>query len=278
MKKLSLYLAGVLFAALCSFSLSTEQEAPIFEESAEGFREMDNSAFKEGEKLKFKLHYGWINAGTAELGIEERLSTLNDRNCYRIIGTGKTKKSFDLFFTVRDRYETFIDVESIMPWRFVRDVNEDGYIIKRDISFDQINNTAQCKFDKTNTLYDLPSNVQDMISSFYYARCAIDFTDIQVGDFYIIPIFMDYEMYPLRITYTGKENVKTSAGKFRCLVFKPAVQEGRIFEDDEDLTIYVSDDANKMPVQVKADVLIGSIKLSLTDFSGMRNPINSLIK
>jgi hypothetical protein len=186
-------------------------------------------------------------------------------------------KSFDLFFTVRDRYETFIDVKSIMPWRFVRDVDEDGYIIKRDITFDQVNNTAECKFDETRTVYDLPSNVQDMMSSFYYARCAIDFTDLEVGDFYIIPIFMDYELYPLRITYTGKENVKTSAGKFRCLVFKPAVQEGRIFEDDEDLTIYVSDDANKMPIQVKADVLIGSIKLSLTDYSGTRNPVNSRI-
>jgi hypothetical protein len=241
------------------------------------YRKVSNSAFAEGERLKYKLHYGWINAGVAELRIKDNPVIVNGRECLHIVGIGQSINSFDMFYQVRDTYQTFIDKESIIPQRFIRDVDEDGYIIKRDIHFDHLDQTATCDFDKSDTVYNLPYAIQDMVSSFYYARCLIDYENISKGDYYSIPIFMDYEIYPLHIKFLGREQVKTKLGKFNCLVFKPAVQEGRIFNDDEDLTIYVSDDDNKIPIMVKADILIGSIKLSLLEYENLKNPLSSLV-
>ena len=251
--------------------------APESKPEVHDYRKVENSAFAEGERLKYRLHYGWINAGVAELEIQEESVKVNGRECLHVVGTGESISSFDIFYKVRDKYQTFLDKESILPQRFIRDVDEDGFIIKRDIDFDHLDQSATCAFDNSDTVYDLPYGIQDMLSSFYYARCLIDFENINIGDYYSVPVFMDYEIYPLHVKFLRKEVVKTRLGKFNCLVFQPAVQEGRIFNDEEDLTIYISDDANKIPIMVKADILVGSIKLSLTDYDKLKNPLNSQI-
>jgi hypothetical protein len=57
----------------------------------------------------------------------------------------------------------------------------------------------------------------------------------------------------------------------------PVVMKGRVFKNEEDLTVYVSDDDNKIPLQIKANILIGSVKMTLTDYSGLKNPMTSKI-
>lgn len=269
-----LLIATLLFSSLSFGFDAIPAEGDIMPQK---LRAVKNTAFKTGETLKFKLHYGFINAGYAELKIQEKIKTINNRKCFHIVAHGKTASSFDWFYRVRDRYESYIDTEGIMPWKFIRDVNEDGHIIKRNIDFNQYKETANCKYDTEKRTFKNPAYVQDVVSGFFYARCIIDFDKLKIGTYYTIPVFLDYELYPLKIKYTGKETVKTPAGKFRCLKFKPGLQEGRIFKDEEDMTIYVSDDKNKIPIQVKADVLFGSVKLTLTEYKNLKNKTSSKV-
>ena len=117
-----------------------------------------------------------------------------------------------------------------------------------------------------------PEFVQDMVSSFFYAR-TLDYSNAKPGDIFTITTFVDNEIYPLKIKYKGTEEVKMREGKFRCMRFVPVVQEGRIFKTEEDMSVWITDDKNKIPILVQSKILVGSIKMEMVEYEGLRNPI-----
>lgn len=229
-------------------------------------RKVKNEAFRQGEVLKFRIHYGLFDAGEATLEVKEELQKFGGRDCYHMIGNGKSVGAFNWFFKVRDRYESIIDREAMVPWLFIRRVNEGGYIINQNVSFNHFTDSA--KSEKATIL--IPENTQDLISSFYYAR-TLDFSQAKEGDVFQISGYLDDAIIPLNLKFIGRETIDSKKGKFRCIKLRPMLQEGRIFKDKEDMTIWVSDDKNKIPIRVQTDILIGSIKMDLVDFSNLAN-------
>lgn len=237
-------------------------------------RSVDNNAFKPGEYLKYRIHYGIINAGVAELMVKD-VTTKNDRPVYHMVGLGRSVGMAEWFFRTRDRYESFIDTQAMVPWEFIRDVDEGGYIIQRHLVFNHYDNTAKdLKLDK-NKSFSIIDNAQDMLSTFYYARC-LPTEGLKVGQELPVNMFLDHEDFSFRLRYLGSENVKTEMGKIRCKKFVPVVQEGRVFRDEEGLTLWVTDDANKIPVRLEAELAVGSVKMDLVDYRNTRHPINFL--
>ena len=229
-------------------------------------------AFRAGEKLKYRLHYGWVDAGIATLEVKEAKSgPVNGNGLLHMVGEGKTTGAFDWFYKVRDRYETYFDTSEKRPAAFIRRVNEGGFIINRDYIFDHAKQEVQTEKGKFST----PEDVQDMLSSFYYLRC-IDFTKAKKGDLFQVNAFMDYEMYPFQVKYLGTEKVKVDAGEFNCYKFVPVVQKGRVFKDEEDLKVWITADQNKIPVLAQAEVLQGSIKMELVSYKGINSRLAKL--
>ena len=232
------------------------------------YTKVSNQAFKRGEKLNYRVHYGFIDAVTASIEITEEQKKFGDRNTFHVIGTGKSRGTFDFFFKVRDRYESYIDEEALIPWYFGRRVNEGGYKIIQDYVF---NHAARKVTDHGNT-YTIAENTQDMISGFFLAR-TMNLGEAKVGQIFTVPTIVDGAMYNLQIKFKGKETIKTSLGKIQCLKFVPVVQKGRIFKHEEDLVVWLSDDKNHIPVRAKAEILFGSIKVDLVSYSGLMNPM-----
>ena len=243
--------------------------------SSEGqkvLRSIQNDAFKPGEKLHFRLHYGLLNAGEATLEIMPETKKFGPRECYHMIGTGRTTGAFDWFFKVRDRYESVIDKDAIIPWLFVRRVKEGGYTKNQNVSFNHYMDSAK---SETATIA-IPEYTQDLISAFYYAR-TIDFSTAKEGDIFPITGYLDDEIMPLNIKYLGKEKIKSEIGWINCIKFRPMLAEGRVFKEDEDMTIWVSDDKNRIPVRVQTEILIGSIKMDLVKYENLVNDL-ALVK
>lgn len=231
-----------------------------------------NIAFKEGEVLTYRMHYGAMNAGMAVLEVKPDLIEVNGRKVYHIVGNGFTIGSADWFFKVRDRYETYMDKDALLPWLFVRRVDEGGYKFSQDYSF----NHYTKKVDIGNgEKYDIPLGVQDMVSAFYSAR-NLDLSNAKEGDTYSLDCFVDKELWPLKIRFLGKEEIKTDIGKFRCLKFVPIVQKGRVFKKDEDLLVWISDDLNHIPMRAQAKVIVGSIKMDITAVKNLANPCSKI--
>ncbi len=236
------------------------------------FRKVNNTAFQPGEVLKFRLHYGFINAGIGELRIKEGTVRMANKDCWHIVATGRSINSFDWFYKVRDTYESYIDKEAIMPWAFARDVYEGGYVFKDFYQFDHY----QKKVTTKGVEHKVPLGVQDIVSSFYYAR-TIDFTNAQKGDIFEVPMFLD-ELHNFKFKFLGRFTLKTETGTYKVMKFMPVVMKGRVFKSDEDLIVYVSDDANKIPLEIKANILVGAVRMSLTGYEGLRNPMTSKIR
>ncbi|MBL7924925.1 MAG: DUF3108 domain-containing protein [Bacteroidia bacterium] len=251
-------LTTLAFMAALPFLAATQPHLP----------KVENKAFGPSEVLEYRVHYGFIDAGTARLEVDPILKNLGGRTCYRVVGTGKSVGAFDWFFKVRDHYESYIDSEAMVPWLFIRRIEEGSYSKKQNVSFNHFRSTATSE-KKTITT---PGQVQDLISAFYYSR-TLDFTNAAVGDTFLIHTYLDDEVFPMVIKYTGKEKIKTKAGTFRCIVFKPYLLEGRVFKEKEGMTVWVTDDKNRIPVRAQADILVGSIKMDLTKYSGLSNPI-----
>jgi hypothetical protein len=238
-------------------------------------RTIKNEAFKEGEMLKYRVHYGLISAGEAVLEVKSDNQYFASRPTWHIVGTGKSVGMFNWFFKVNDRYETYIDRQAMVPWMFIRRIDEGGYTIHEDVVFDPFKKTATSDAkrnyrDPVKGTFTVPDDIQDMVSAAFYAR-TLDFTNATIGQIYPITAFIDNEVVPMNIKFIGRETISTRKGDFRCLMFRPLLQEGRIFKEKEDMTVWVSDDKNKIPIRAQTDILIGSIKMDLIDFSGLAN-------
>lgn len=269
MKLLSLLFPILLFP----FQGFTPQDSFVTDEGLEEkvLRELSNDAFKSGEYLKYRIHYGFINAGIAELSIDGK-TTRSGRDVYRMVGKGRSVGMAEWFFKTRDTYETYIDAKSIVPWEFVRDVNEGGYVIKRHLMFDHYNNQVRDVDSKKAKHYKVPDNVQDILSAFYYARC-VDTRTMKPGDVIPIEMFLDYEVFNFQLKYLGVETMESEWGKIDCKKFIPLVQEGRVFAEEEGLTLWVTDDANKIPIRLEAELAVGSIKMDLVDYRNNRHAL-----
>ena len=237
------------------------------------FKSVRNDAFTTSEVLEYRVHYGPFSAGEARLEVMPEITTFGNRRVYHVVGTGKSTGAFDMFFKVRDRYESFIDSQSIIPWYFIRRVNEGGYLINQNVTFNHFQNKAISE----KATISVPEQVQDLISAYYYAR-TINFDTLKLNDIVPMHTYLDDEVINLNLRYLGKEKIKTGMGTFNCIKFIPVLLVGRVFKDDDDMTIWVTDDKNRIVVRAQADVLVGSIKMDLKTFSGLANPLLAKVK
>jgi hypothetical protein len=262
-----------LFFGLSLISLTAQSNDSQLPNPETGqLRKLTQTAYQTGEKLQYKIGYGLINAGTATLAIKD-ISTKKGRPAYHVVGTGRSVGMAEWFFRTRDRYETFIDTEALVPWEFIRDVDEGGYLKNHHLIFNQFTQQVKDLKHPEKGTFSYPPYAQDILSALYYAR-AYNTQNMKAGDTRTFTIFLDHEQFPFQLKLMERKVVKTKFGKIKCLALRPVLQEGRVFEDEESMTIYVSDDANKIPILIESELLVGSIKVELTYYQGLRNPIS----
>lgn len=234
---------------------------------------ISNIAFKRGERIEYHVGYMWMDAGTAVLTITNEEKVYYGKKTFHVVGTGTSDGMFDWFFKVRDKYESYIDEKTIVPYDFIRRVDEGGYKLEQDVLFNQINNKAVSR----KGTYDVPPCIQDIFSAFYYSRC-LNYDTLEVGDETEIITFLDDEIFSMKIKYTGDETIKIPLGTFKCQKFVPLLQEGRVFKEKEGMTIWMSADKNHIPIRVQAELLVGSVKIDLTKYTGLLYPISEVKK
>lgn len=237
-----------------------------------GFAPQKERAFDVGEWFKFNVHYGFVNAGYATLTVKEDVRA--GKKVFHAIGQGYTTGITKVFFKVEDNYESFFDKETGHPYQYVRKINEGGYKKHEVGFFNDDNNTINVKDykNKTDKSYNTPEHVQDILSTFYYLRNYPTIDKLKVGEAVEIQMFFDGEVTKFRLKYLGNQDLDTKFGTIPCMIFRPYVQAGRVFKEQESLTVWISNDDNKIPVSIKASLAIGSLKADLEAFKGLKYP------
>jgi len=233
------------------------------------FRTIENKAFKEGEKLTFDLNYGFVTAGVAVMQIP-RIKRISGREAYHINFEVNSVPSFDWIYKVRDRYESYIDVEGLFPWRFEQHIREGGYTRDFSAFFDQRKGKARTSEGE----YEIPIYVNDIISAFYLAR-TFDYSEMEVGDMIYMQNFYKDKVYDLKVKYRGKETIEVPVGTFDCIIVEPLVKEGGLFKHDGDIIIWLTDDDLKMPVKVRTKIVIGHVEALLSGYDGLAGELKS---
>jgi len=242
-----------------------------------------NEAFVVGEKLTYEAYYNWgfiwVNAG--EVLFEVKEAVFNQTPAYHFYSFGKSKPNYDWIFTVRDTYQSWVNKKTLKPLKFERNVLEGSFNAQDVYRFDDDNNEVlvevkNSSYSKKDTLA-IGDCTLDVLSMIYFTR-NVDFSGLKAGQKVPISMLIEDKVYELFLRYQGKEQVEIKDGQaFNCAKFSVLLVEGTLFAGGEDMTVWVTDDQNKVPVLVEAKILVGSIKAYLLTYKGLRHPMKALV-
>jgi hypothetical protein len=238
-----------------------------------------NNTFQAGEEFVFEIYYNWnfvwLSAGEVVFKVED------EGDQYHLSAHGTTYRNYEWFFKVRDKYDSYVDKESLLPSVSIRDILEGKYTLYDEITFDNEKKVAKSFRGKTKetaelTEYPIESCMHDILSIVYFSR-NLDFDNMETGEHFPIKIFVDKETWPLQVTYKGKEKKKRikGMGKFKVIQFSPEVISGNVFREGTEMNVYVSDDKNKLPLLIESPVSVGSIKAVLKSYKGLRHEMTA---
>lgn len=225
--------------------------------------------FQPGEELTYLLHYGFINGGKASITVDE--TYYRGQKVYHATASGWTTGVADRMFKVKDIYQSFFDPRTGMPLKAIRDINEGKYKYYNEVIY---NRAESVVYSKRKGTIKVSPDIMDIVSAFFYLR-RLNMSQVKKGDIITINTYFGDEEYPFIVRYRGKEVIKCkAAGKISCHKFAPVTEVGRVFETEDDMLFWLSDDRNMIPVRVSFDMWVGSIKCELIDYSNIKYSLN----
>ncbi|MCK9202866.1 MAG: DUF3108 domain-containing protein [Bacteroidales bacterium] len=244
-----------------------------------------HDVFQDGEKVTYTVSYNWgpvwVNAGEVTFSAGQEL--YKGKDTYHLKASGKTFTSYDLLFKVRDYYDTWVDPVNMQSIDFRRYIYEGGYTLLNTLNFNYSNHSiiSNTKTDnnpqRTDTVRLMPCSY-DMLAAIYYTR-SIDLSSLKPEEKRNVKVYIDDGYYDIAIRAIGKEMVENTDGKkYHCIKFAVKMVQGTIFRGDEDVIVWVTDDANKIPIYIEAKIIVGVIKAYLKDATGVRNPMKALVR
>lgn len=261
-----LFFAFVL--SLCSFMESSEVKRTTH-------------PFSQGEIVTYRLHYGMFNAGTGTVYIDDKIHTVNDKPCYKMNIYGKTIGSFKAIMKIKDTWRTYADTSTLAPQRFYRNISENKYKLKETSFFKpdkKIVNVHKERKGKTNIKsYPVPDNVHDLVSAYFFLR-DLDYAGMKVGDKRAVNVFFEDTVYNFKIEYRGKAVVKTKLGKINAFKIRPLMPDQSLFDGEDSILFYISDDKNKLPLKVRAKMFVGAVECDIVATQGLKHPLNKVKK
>lgn len=229
--------------------------------------------------LQYKVHYGLINAAEATIEVDGNLHRVNERPCFKASVTGRTTGSFDVFLRIRDTWRTYIDTTTILPQRFFRNIEENNYRRRETVDFDHVKHMAAVERhgkDKNKVkrgTYKIPNNVQDIVSGFYYLR-TLSYDQRRIGEVIRVQGFFDEDVFSMDVIYKGRETVETKAGTIRAIKLVPKMPSNKLFKGENAISVYLSDDRNKIPVLIQAEMFVGAVKVDMYKYQGLKSRLN----
>ena len=236
-------------------------------------------SFARGERLEYKVNFGFFNIGEAEMIIDDKFYRVNGRECYKVDVYGKTTGMVDWVANVNDHWGAYVDSSALVPHISYRKIREGKYKKDEVVRFDHRVNLIEAKVKNKKTgefkepqIYVAPVGIRDMLAGYLYLR-TINFDSLNKGDIFTLTGFFEDEFYELNIRYRGKEKIKTKAGKFKAIKLEPVMPENELFDGEDSILAWVSDDENKIPLKIQAKMFIGNTGVELKNFHKVKNPL-----
>jgi hypothetical protein len=239
----------------------------------DAYRRVSQTSFGTGEHLEYRVHYGMFNAAEASVDVSPQVQYINGRPCYKINVVGTTLGAFSWFAKIRDQWQSWLDTSAIVTQKFYRNIKENDYKKIETTLFDHTANTATVTDENGTKTYTVANNIQDAISGYFFLR-TVEFDKLKAGDLIEMPTFFENKVYKMKVKYRGKDSIKTKFGKIKTLRMTPVMPDNQLFKGENSIRIWVSDDANRVPVKVEVDLWVGALVMELRTYQGARNAVS----
>ena len=248
----------------------------------EVYTDVSNDSFFKGEKLEYKVSFGIFSIGEAEMVIQDNFYRVNHRDCYKIDVYGKTTGMVDWVAKVDDHWGAYVDSAALVPHISYRNIKEGNYRKNEVTRFDHRSNQIETKVMDKKTgeykepnYYYAPEDIRDMLAGFLYMR-TMDFSTMKKNDVFTVKGFFEDTFYELDVRYKGTEKIKTKAGKFKAIKLAPIMPDNKLFDGEDSILVWLSNDKNKVPLKIEAKMFIGSTGVELSGYHNLRNEINKI--
>lgn len=241
--------------------------------------------FAAGEQLEYQAYYNWgfIWLDAARVQFSVRDSVIGKKPVFLFLSSGRSLDEYDWFFKVRNRYSSAADCETLSPMLFSRNTLEGDYKAEEDYRFDQSLKKVYIKSENSDEPFSIDTitvgaNTFDLLTAIYFAR-TVNYNSMKPGSKIPIKVISDGEVYDLYFRYNGKEDVVIhgSEERYHCAKYTAMLIKGTVFNAGEDMTVWVTDDQSRIPVQVEAKISVGSVKAVLKTVSGNKYPLTSRV-
>lgn len=241
-------------------------------ESNDPLRFVPNQSFDAGEVIKFRAHYGFLTGGEGVMSISDNIYSVNGRPCYKIDLFGETTGLVDYMFSVKDNWRSYVDTTALLPQKFYMFIKEGNFRKNQGVIFDHTEQRAVVEVMDKHTRelkrkeeYDIPVFAQDIISGYYFLR-TLDYSSLEVGDIIKVDGFFDKDIYNFRIRFQGREIIDTDLGEFPALRFVPLMHENDLFDGEESIEFWLSDDERRLPLKIRAEMFVGAVELDIKEY------------
>jgi len=214
-----------------------------------------------GETLTYKVTWLGVPAGTAELQVIE--DQYEGQPVIKILGKIRSARWFSLVYKVQDDIESILDPVTLKPLKLTVDIREgDDYKRKSQYTFDY-NAGKMYTTEKKRKDLDLPEEFLELFGMFYLLRM----TEFSKGEPLSKTVVDGRRFYQVEARQTGKEVVPSRFGNHECLVIEPShvrLENVGIRDEAEAVSIYLTNDASRLPVMARGKLRIGSLVGVLT--------------
>lgn len=272
LKSATAYICGLMFCV--QFVAQSQAELVV--------KEPGNESFSPGEELYYKVSFGFFNVGKSVTRVDRSYHRLNNKICYKIDAYGETSDWISWITKVDDNWGAYLDTATVSTQVSYRRLREGRYRLDELTRFDHQQRKAEVSVRenpaaayKVKKSFAIPPKATDLIGGFIHLRF-IDFSKIKPGDSLSIAGFLEDKAYQLRILYKGRASVNTKLGNIPCHVLIPKMPDNKLFDGENSITVWISDDLNRIPVKIQARMFIGSTGIELEGFRRLKNPLKIL--
>jgi len=223
------------------------------------------------EEMEYILRFGFIKGGKATLIAENEKINKKPSIHYRM--RGRTTGIVDKIYEVNDVYESWVDPETYLPVKSVRNVKEQKYRFYDEVTYDHINDSL---FSLKSGRKKVPGKINDLVSVFFYIRQNQYFEDLLAGKKVQIPVYHGDDLFMMELEYIGIEFIDTKIGRKECYVVSPKVPKGKLLKGSNDLKIYITKDKNRLPIYAEFELVLGALKCELNSYK--INGVNQMVE
>lgn len=233
-----------------------------------------------GETIEYKVSFGLFTVGKAQIKTSPTLHRVNGRPCYKIDVRGKTSGAVSWVARVDDTWGTYMDTLNFLPYLSYRNIKENNYRKNELTKFDQQNRMVELKVlnqktgdFKESQIFQSLDQVRDIVSGYSYLR-TLDYENLSQGDTLSLYGIFEDEFYHLDILFAGRDLLSTRVGKIAVFKLVPILPTNQLFSGENAVSLWFSDDENKIPVKAEANLVIGKAGVEIIDYTELKGELN----